>query len=75
MAHLTKKLAFTPEFLHQPSIAIKARNPKFSERKEQLKLTPNIAARRTIVASLGDVNTAKMVVREKRSRHETDEQT
>jgi hypothetical protein len=36
-----------------------ARNPKFSERKEQLKLTPNIAARRTIVASLGDVNTAK----------------
>lgn len=35
------------------------RNPEFLERKEALKLTPNIAARKTIVASLGDVNTAK----------------
>jgi len=35
------------------------RNPKFVERKEQLKLTPNIAARKSIVAALGDVGVAK----------------
>jgi len=34
-------------------------NPEFVERKEQLKLTPNLAARKTIVNALGDINTAK----------------
>lgn len=35
------------------------RNPKFIERKEALKLTPNIAARKTIVATLADVKVAQ----------------
>ena len=35
------------------------RHPKFAERKEALKLTPNIAARKTIVASIGDVRIAQ----------------
>ncbi len=35
------------------------RNPKFLQRKEALKLTPNIAARKTIVATLGDVRVAQ----------------
>ncbi len=35
------------------------KHPEFVERKEQLKLTPNLAARKTIVNSLADVNTAK----------------
>jgi hypothetical protein len=35
------------------------KNPKFSERKEALKLTPNIAARKTIIATLGDVRVAQ----------------
>jgi len=34
-------------------------NPKFVERKEGLKLTPNIVARKSIVNSLGDVRVAQ----------------
>lgn len=34
------------------------RNPKFVQRKEILRLTPNIAARKTIVNALGDPNHA-----------------
>lgn len=39
--------------------AYQERRPEFSERKELLKMTPNIAARKTIVASLGDVKVAQ----------------
>lgn len=35
------------------------RNPKFCDRKEALKLTPNIAARKSIVNNLGDVRVAQ----------------
>ena len=35
------------------------RHPEFSKRKEALKLTPNIAARKTIVQTLGDVRVAQ----------------
>ena len=35
------------------------RNPKFVERKESLKLSPNIVARRTIVGQLGAVGVAQ----------------
>lgn len=34
------------------------RNPKFLQRKQALRLTPNIAARKTIVNALGDPNHA-----------------
>ncbi len=36
-----------------------ARNPEFSERKQALRLHPNIAARKAIVAALGDVRVAQ----------------
>jgi len=35
------------------------RNPEFIERKEALKLTPNIAARKTVVSTLNDVRIAQ----------------
>lgn len=35
------------------------RHPDFVQRKEALRLTPNIAARKTIVGQLGDIATAK----------------
>jgi len=35
------------------------KNPEFVQRKEALKLTPNIAARQTIVKALGEISTAK----------------
>ena len=41
------------------------RHPKFLERKEALKLRPNMAAKKTVVASLGDVNTAKWYLEKK----------
>lgn len=40
-------------------------NPEFAERKESLKLRPNMAARKAIVAALGDVNTAKWWIEKK----------
>ena len=39
--------------------AYQERNPEFSERKRLLKMTPNIAARKTIVNSLGEVKVAQ----------------
>ena len=45
------------------------KNPKFKERKEALKLKPNIRARKTIVENLEDVGTAKWWA-ERKIRHE-----
>lgn len=35
------------------------KNPKFVERKEALKLSPNLAARKAIVSAIGDVRVAQ----------------